>query len=104
MINITVKVVSVKSVNLLAKVQDKFHKKWLSVNESDLLVEARIIVSHFNLTMKPSEVATTSVAVPLLTVFSQQIPHDHIQWSTVKWYTSRETKEIKYKWTQVKES
>ena len=73
MINITVTVVFVKSVNLLAKVQDKFHKKWLSVNESDLLVEARIIVSHFNLTMKPSEVATTSVAVPLLTVFSQQI-------------------------------
>ena len=75
MMNITVTVVSVKSVNLLAKVQDKFHKKWLSVNESDLLVEARIIVSHFNLTMKPSEVnvATTSVAVPLLTVFSQQI-------------------------------
>ena len=73
MINITVTVVSVKSVNLLAKVQDKFHKKWLSVNESDLLVEARIIVSHFNLTMKPSEVATTLVAVPLLTVFSQQI-------------------------------
>ena len=61
---------SVKSVNLLAKVQDKFHKKWLSVNESDLLVEARIIVSHFNVTMKPSEVAITSVAVPLLTVFS----------------------------------
>lgn len=70
MINITVTVVSVKSVNLLAKVQDKFHKKWLSVNESDLLVEARIIVSHFNVTMKPSEVAITSVAVPLLTVFS----------------------------------
>ena len=61
---------SVKSVNLLAKVQDKFHKKWLSVNESDLLVEARIIISHFNVTMKPSEVAITSVAVPLLTVFS----------------------------------
>ena len=70
MINITVTVVSVKSVNLLAKVQDKFHKKWLSVNESDLLVEARIIVSHFHVTMKPSEVAITSVAVPLLTVFS----------------------------------
>ena len=70
MINITVTVASVKSVNLLAKFQDKFHKKWLSVNESDLLVEARIIVSHFNVTMKPSEVAITSVAVPLLTVFS----------------------------------
>lgn len=40
------------------------------MNESDLLVEARIIVSHFNVTMKPSEVAITSVAVPLLTVFS----------------------------------
>lgn len=78
MINITVTVVSVKSVNLLAKVHGKFHKKWLSVNESDLLVEARIIVIHFHLTMKPSEVATTSVAVPLLTVFSQQIPYDHI--------------------------
>lgn len=73
MINITVTVVSVKSVNLLAKVQHKFHKKWSSVNESNLLVEARIVVIHFNLTMKPSEVATTSVAVPLLTVFSQQI-------------------------------
>ena len=85
-------------------VKDKFHKKWLSVNESNLLFEARIIVIHLNLTMKPSEVATTSVAIPLLTVLSQQIPHDYFQWSTVKWYTSRETKEIACKWTQVKES